>query len=260
MRARLTYANVAATLALLIAIVGGGSAIAEPIADTAASVTGKVKQALKIGKQSKKSSKQALRTAKSAKKTADQALAATADTYSKAASDGRYMLKAGVPLRSLAANRADDADKLDGLDSTSFARSGQVQGGESRLIDNGNVDCIDDAGPSATVQVGPSGLVAVHAEAIMSAGSTDAGRQLRVQLHEPTAIPGCETIMRHNDIASAQRQTLPGNDAGTTSRGGWIIVSAPEGERTFSLRYGHTGNGIGLFPLVSLPRLLVVPL
>jgi hypothetical protein len=257
MRTRLTYANVAATLALLIAIVGGGSAIAEPIADTAASVTGKVKQALKIGKQSKKSSKQALRMAKSAKKTADQALAATVDTYSKAASDGRYMLKAGVPLRSLA---ADDADKLDGLDSTAFARSGQLRGGESRLIDNGNVDCIDEAGPSATVQVGPSGLVAVYAEAIMSAGSTDAGRQLRVQLHEPTAIPGCETIMRHNDVASAQRQTLPGDDAGTTGRGGWIIVSAPEGERTFSLRYGHTGNGMGVFPLVSLPRLLVVPL
>jgi hypothetical protein len=254
MRTRLTYANVAATLALLIAIVGGGSAIAEPIADSAASVTGKVKQALKIGKQSKKSSKQALRTAKSAKKTADQALAATADTYSKAASDGRYMLKAGVPLRSL------DADKLDGLDSTSFARSGQVQGGESRLINNGNVDCVDDAGPSAAVRVGPSGLVAVYAEAIMSAGSTDAGRQLRVQLHEPTALPSCETLMRHNDTASAQRQTLPGNDEGTTGRGGWIIVSAPEGERTFSLRYGHTGNGLGLFPLVSLPRLLVVPL
>ncbi len=254
MRTRLTYANVAATLALLIAIVGGGSAIAEPIADTAASVTGKVEQALKLGKQSQRSSRQALRTAKSAKRTANRALAATADTYSKAASDGRYMLKAGVPLRSL------DADKLDGLDSTAFARSGQMQGGESRLIGNGDVDCVDEDGPSATVRVGPSGLVAVYAEAIMSAGSTDAGRELRVQLHEPTAIPGCETIMRHDDIASAQRQTVPGNDSGTTGRGGWIIVSAPEGERTFSLRYGHTGDGAGLFPLVSLPRLLVVPL
>ncbi len=264
MRAKLSYANVAATLALVLAIAtGGGAAIAEPIANTAASTAQSVKKALKLGKQSSKSSKQALKTAKSARTTANQALTASANSYSKAASDGRYALKAGIPVRALSADEAQDSEKLDGLDSTAFARAGQTGAGSGGVIADGNgtYDCQADSGaPSTTVEVGPSGLVAVYASAVIGAGSNDVGRELRIQLYEPMALPGCETILRETSTSTAQRQTLPGNPDGITGPGSWIIFRVPEGERTFSLRYGHTGDGSGLLPIVSQPVLHVVPL
>jgi hypothetical protein len=63
-RARLTYANVLATLALFVAL--GGTAVATPVADTAASLGSKVKRALKLGKQADKKARRANRTAKRA--------------------------------------------------------------------------------------------------------------------------------------------------------------------------------------------------
>jgi hypothetical protein len=257
MRAKLSYANVAATLALVIAIAsGGGAAIAEPIASTAASTAQSVKKALKLGKQSSKSSKQALKTAKSARTTANQALTASANSYSKAVSDGRYALRAGIPVRALSADEAQDSEKLDGLDSTAFARAGKTTNVGGDQLGTGTYDCFDNGSPSTTVQVGPSGLVAVYAEAIMDAGDGDL---LSVQLYEPTALPGCETILL-NDTTSRQLKTVPGSSSGTTNQGGWLILRVPEGERTFSLRYGYTGSGGGAPPLATQAFLHVVPL
>jgi hypothetical protein len=159
-----------------------------------------------------------------------------------------------------AADSATDAGSLDGLDSAAFGRAGQAGTAGVRLIDQNNHDCTAEDGPSVTVSVGPSGLVAVYAEATMGAGSTDPGRQLRVQLHEPTALPGCETIMRETSVGSVARRTAPGGDVGTTARGSWLIYRVASGQRTFSLRYGHTGNGSGIFAVVQQRFLYVLPL
>lgn len=101
-------------------------------------------------------------------------------------------------------------------------------------------------GPSVTVTVGPSGLVAVYAEADMALGQPpkDEGPAL-VQLHEETDLPGCETILESSFQSPSQfppdferRTTLPASEVGTTGRGTWVIFPATPGTRTFSLRFG----------------------
>jgi hypothetical protein len=272
LRGRLRYANVVATLALVVAVVGGGSAIAEPVAQGAASLTAKLTEALNLGKQSNQRSKRALRASKSARQTADRALAASGNAYTKAESNGRFLATNGKAANAAllggldsaaflgATARAADSDELDGLDSTEFARTGQSATTGFRLIDQNTYDCVDVDGPAVTVEVGPSGLVAIYAEATMSAGSTDPGREIRMQLYEPTALPGCETILRRTDIASGMRRTSPGTDAGTAARGSWLLYRVPPGERTFSLRAGHTGNGIGIFAFAEERYLYAQPL
>jgi len=94
----------------------------------------------------------------------------------------------------------------------------------------------------------------------MTGGSTDPSRELRVQLYEPTALPACETILRQGGFEQALRRTSPGTDAGTTGRGSWLLYRVPSGERTFSLRAGHTGNTFGAFAFVQDRYLLVQPL
>jgi hypothetical protein len=276
---RLRYANVVATLALVVAVIGGGSAIAEPVANGAATLAGKVSTALKLGKQANKRSKrsarssaQALQQAQTANQTADRALAASANAFTKDESKALFLGATGTAANAQqldgldskaflpATAPATDADKLGGLAPGAYARAGQAATAGPRLIDQGNHDCTEEDGPSVTVQVGASGLVAVYAEVTMGAGSTDPGRQLRVQLFEPTVLPSCETIMRESALGSNVRRTLPGNDAGTTGRGSWLLYQAPPGERTFSLRYGHTGNGFGIFAVVNNRYLYVVPL
>jgi hypothetical protein len=155
---------------------------------------------------------------------------------------------------------SENANNLDGLDSTAFTRAGSAGAAEVRLINQGNHDCSAAGGPEVTVAVGPSGLVAVYAEAVLGAGGTDPARQLRVQLHEPTALPSCETILRESSISGVARRTSPGSDAGTTGRGSWLIYRVAPGQRTFSLRYGHSGNGIGIFAVVQARYLYVQPL
>lgn len=293
LRGRLGYANVVATIALIVAVVGGGSAIADPIQQEAANLTTRLTKALGLSEQANERSKQALRTSEAARQAAHRARAAGRHVYTKAESNRRYLAKngkavdadqldgldstafLGATAKAADSNQLDgldstaflgatakaaDSDQLDGLDSTAFARNGQSASAGVRLINQGNHDCTDIEGPAVTVEVGQSGLVAVYAEATMGAGSTTPSREVRMQLYEPTALPSCETILRHTDTASGIRRTSPGTDAGTPGRGSWLLYRVPPGERTFSLRAGHTGNGFGIFAFVEERYLYVQPL
>ncbi len=124
LRPRLTYANVAATIAVVLAFTTSGAA--QPVADGAASVGKRVKKALKLGKQANKRARQAKITAKKADKDAKLAL----DT-----------INAGVPLakRALtaddatAADSASNASALGGLGASAFERSTRIQYGQGSL-------------------------------------------------------------------------------------------------------------------------------
>ena len=110
-----------------------------------------------------------------------------------------------------------------------------------------------------TVDVGPSGLVAIWAEAaILDFGANEG----RVQLFEPTDLASCPTILRGNagtNGGNELKRTLPGSDAGTTGLGSSIIVRVTPGTRTFSLRYGATGNA-GFTAIITNRRLWAQPL
>jgi hypothetical protein len=70
---RLNYPSVVATLALFVAL--GSTGVADPVADQAATLAGKVKTALGLSKKANKKAKKALKTARAAKTTAAEALA-----------------------------------------------------------------------------------------------------------------------------------------------------------------------------------------
>ena len=59
-RPRLSYANVVATLALIIALAAGGPAVAKPVANAAANLTSVAKKALRIAKSADRRSKRAI--------------------------------------------------------------------------------------------------------------------------------------------------------------------------------------------------------
>jgi hypothetical protein len=112
LRPRLTYANTMATIAVFIAL--GATGAADPIADGAASLGGRVGDALDLGKSAKKTAKRAgkkasraLRTAKKADTRAKKALANDAGLLDKDA-------------------KAVDAEALDGLDFVAFLRWGST--------------------------------------------------------------------------------------------------------------------------------------
>lgn len=69
-RNRVTFANVVALIALFVAI--GGTGVASPVAQRAASIGGEVKKALKLGKSANRKANQALRAAKRAEQQASQ--------------------------------------------------------------------------------------------------------------------------------------------------------------------------------------------
>jgi hypothetical protein len=114
-------------------------------------------------------------------------------------------------------------------------------------------------GPSMTVEVGSAGLVAVYAEALIHDNFVGASPEARLQLHEPTDISGCETIIANGGDTAELRRTLPGSSTGTTARGGWLVVRATPGTRTYSLRYARSGGGGG-FALFTDVTLWVMPL
>ena len=109
------------------------------------------------------------------------------------------------------------------------------------------------------MDVGPSGLVAVWAEAQIQ----DFGTSLvRVQLFEASTLSSCPTIIEGDASSNGGidvKRTLPGTSGGTTGFGAPLIVQVAPGERTFTLRYGLTPNA-GFPGNVSQRKLWVQPL
>lgn len=105
-RARATYANVTATLALFVALGGGSFAVA---------LSGSEKKVVK----------------KVAKKQADKRITARAPELSVAhAGSADAAASANSATNAGQANTAGDADLLDGVDSTGFIGSGAAAGGD----------------------------------------------------------------------------------------------------------------------------------
>ena len=102
---------------------------------------------------------------------------------------------------------------------------------------------VDLGGPSATVKVPEGGMVAIQAEAAMRATGSNAAR---VYLYEPSMIPTPVMIHRSESNEFQLRVSTPGVGAadGVTSRvrGGWIVMPAPAGTKTFQLRYSTSGG------------------
>ena len=115
---------------------------------------------------------------------------------------------------------------------------------------------VDLGGPSVTVKVPETGLVAVYARATgqINGGGSDALAQ--VHLFEPTLLPGSPRVLQFNGATPELRISAPGtgdlDGTPTLTRGGWIVFPAEAGKYTFSLRYSQSGGGTATFQNTGL--------
>jgi len=123
--------------------------------------------------------------------------------------------------------------------------------GEAGPLPTASVPAADLGGPSVTVNVPESGLIAVYAR---GTGEIDGGgNNARAQIHlfEPTLLAGAPRILEFDSPDPQLRISTPGtgNVDGTASlaRGGWIVFPADAGKYTFSLRYSVAGGGTATF-------------
>lgn len=130
-----------------------------------------------------------------------------------------------------------------GLASVSARLAGPVSTGSASPVDLG--------GPSVTVNVGPSGLVAYWATATLTSVG---GGTAQVSLYEPSGnAPQIEGSLS----SPVKLYTKPGSDTGTTVfNGGLSTLDVGSGSKTLSLRFADTA-GTGIFENVEL---VVIPL
>ena len=123
--------------------------------------------------------------------------------------------------------------------------------GEAGPLPTASVPAIDLGGPSVTVNVPQTGLVALYARGTgqINGGGQDATAQMH--LFEPTLFPGAPRILEFDSAQPQLRISTPGtgdpDGASNLARGGWIVFPADAGKYTFSLRYSVAGGGTGTF-------------
>jgi hypothetical protein len=123
--------------------------------------------------------------------------------------------------------------------------------GEAGPLPTASVPATDLGGPSVTINVPETGLVAIYAR---GTGEIDGGGNnslAQIHLFEPTLLPGAPRILEFNNPEPQLRISTPGtgNVDGTPNlaRGGWIVFPAEKGRYTFSLFYSVAGGGTATF-------------
>ena len=128
--------------------------------------------------------------------------------------------------------------------------------GETGPLPSASVPAQDLGGPSVTIKVPETGLVAIYARGTgqINGGGDDARAQ--IHLFEPTLLPNAPRILEFDSASPQLRITTPGtgNVDGTPSltRGGWIVFPADKGRYTFSLFYSVAGGGTATFSNTGL--------
>ena len=115
---------------------------------------------------------------------------------------------------------------------------------------------VDLGGPSVTVKVPETGLVAVYARATGQINGGGQNALAQIHLFEPTLLPGSPRVLQFDAPTPQLRITAPGtgdlDGTPTLTRGGWIVFPADAGTYTFSLRYSQTGGGSATFQNTGL--------
>jgi hypothetical protein len=115
---------------------------------------------------------------------------------------------------------------------------------------------VDLGGPTVTVQVPETGLVAVYARGTGQVNGGGADHRAQVHLYEPTLLPGAPRVLEFDGTTPELRISTPGvgnvDGTPTLTRGGWIVFPANAGTYTFSLRYSQAGGGTAQFSNTGL--------
>jgi len=128
--------------------------------------------------------------------------------------------------------------------------------GETGPLPTASVPAIDLGGPSVTVQVPETGLVAIYARGTGQINGGNNNALAQIHLYEPTLLPNAPRVLEFASATPELRITTPGtgNLDGTAAltRGGWIVFPAEKGKYTFSLYYSVAGGGTGTFSNTGL--------
>jgi hypothetical protein len=128
--------------------------------------------------------------------------------------------------------------------------------GETGPLPTASVPALDLGGPSVTVKVPETGLVAIYARGTGQINGGGGGALAQIHLFEPTLLPNAPRVLEFDSATPQLRITTPGtgNVDGTTSlpRGGWLVFPADAGTYTFSLYYSVAGGGTGTFQNTGL--------
>jgi hypothetical protein len=125
--------------------------------------------------------------------------------------------------------------------------------GETGPLPTASVPATDLGGPSVTVNVPETGLVAVYAR---GTGEIDGGAAAQIHLYEPRLLPSAPRVLEFTSPDPQLRITAPGtgdlDGTGVLTRGGWLVFPAEKGRYTFSLRYSVAGGGTATFTNTGL--------
>ncbi|MGH2952669.1 MAG: hypothetical protein ACRDK9_01430 [Solirubrobacterales bacterium] len=128
--------------------------------------------------------------------------------------------------------------------------------GEAGPLPTASIPATDLGGPSVTVNVPHTGLVAIYAR---GTGEIDGGGEnARAQVHlfEPRLLPNAPRVLEFDSPDPQLRISTPGvgmvDGTPNLARGGWIVFPADKGRYTFSLFYSVAGGGTGTFTNTGL--------
>ena len=123
--------------------------------------------------------------------------------------------------------------------------------GETGPFPTASVSAQDLGGPTVTVNVPETGLVAIYARATGEIDGGPQGALAQVHLYEPRLMPNAPRILEFNSADPQLRITTPGvgnfDGTPTLTRGGWLVFPAEKGRYTFELFYSVAGGGTATF-------------
>jgi hypothetical protein len=154
-------------------------------------------------------------------------------------------------------DKGEKGDPGTTVDLSQFVRRPRTGISATTIAPTGGTSCeAFGSNVSATVDVGPSGLVAIYAEAEISDQTQE---QAKVQVFEPTSLSSCPQVLLGGSVNPGfeLKRTTAASNGGTTGLGSPLIAHVAPGQRTFSLRFGADSPGSYQ---IRNPSLWVLPL
>jgi hypothetical protein len=128
--------------------------------------------------------------------------------------------------------------------------------GQPGPLPTASVPATDLGGPSVTVNVPETGLVAIYARGTGEIDGGGDGARAQIHLFEPRLLPNAPRVLEFDSSDPQLRITTPGtadiDGTPTLTRGGWLVFPADKGRYTFTLFYSVAGGGTGTFTNTGL--------
>lgn len=128
--------------------------------------------------------------------------------------------------------------------------------GETGPFPTASVPAQDLGGPSVTVNVPETGLVAIYARGTGQITGGGQGARAQIHLFEPKLLAGAPRVLEFDTANPQLRITAPGtgdlDGTGVLTRGGWLVFPAEKGRYTFKLMYSVAGGGTAVFQNTGL--------